>query len=109
LLQRTRQEIGEIFSDVDILLTPTLPICSPRISDLLGDISKLRPAEILLLRNTRPVNRWGLPAISLPCGFTSEGLPIGLQIVGRPGGDREVLRAAYAFERSDYDQKNLNH
>jgi aspartyl-tRNA(Asn)/glutamyl-tRNA(Gln) amidotransferase subunit A len=98
-LQRTRQKIGEVFSDVDILVMPTVPISSPRISDLQADISKLRPAEILLLRNTRPVNVWGLPAISIPCGFTSQGLPIGLQIIGPPHGEGKVLRAAYALER----------
>lgn len=98
-LQRTRQKIGEIFRDVDILITPTTPASTPRVSDLLKDTSKLRPAEILLLRNTRPVNGWGLPAISIPCGFTSDGLPIGLQIIGPPGGERKVLQAACAFER----------
>jgi aspartyl-tRNA(Asn)/glutamyl-tRNA(Gln) amidotransferase subunit A len=98
-LQHTRRNIGQMFSDVDVLVTPTVPICSPLISDLMGDISNLRPAEILLLRNTRPVNVWGLPAISIPCGFTSQDLPIGLQIIGPPGGERKVLQAAYAFER----------
>ena len=100
LLQRTRQKIGQMFSRVDILVTPTIPICSPRISDLLADISRLRPAEMLLLRNTRPVNGWGLPAISVPCGFTSQGMPIGVQIIGPPGGDIKVLRAAYALEQN---------
>jgi aspartyl-tRNA(Asn)/glutamyl-tRNA(Gln) amidotransferase subunit A len=99
-LRLTRQKIGEMFNDVDILVTPTIPIPTPRISDLLEDISKLRPAEILLLRNTRPVNVWGLPAVSIPCGFTSQGLPIGLQIMGPPLGEQKVLRAAYAFEQS---------
>ncbi|HEX3738462.1 MAG TPA: amidase [Terriglobales bacterium] len=97
-LRRIRQTIGEIFREVNVLITPTIPSLTPRISDLLEDISLLRPAEIILLRNTRPVNVWGLPAISVPCGFDSRGLPIGLQIIGRPGGDREVLRAAYGCE-----------
>ena len=96
-LRDTRQKIGEMFRDVDVLLTPTTPVPTPRIAELLKDMSKLRPAEILLLRNTRPVNAWGLPAISVPCGFTSEGLPIGLQIIGPPHGEKKVLRAAYAL------------
>jgi aspartyl-tRNA(Asn)/glutamyl-tRNA(Gln) amidotransferase subunit A len=98
-LQRARQEIAKTFRDVDVLLTPTTPVPAPRISDLLKDISLLRPAEIRLLRNTRPVNVWGLPAISVPCGFTSEGLPIGLQIIGPPNGEKKVLQAAYAYEQ----------
>jgi len=98
-LRRIREKISGTFTGVDILVTPTVPISPPRISDLLADISKLRPAEILLLRNTRPVNVWGLPAISVPCGFTSQGLPVGLQIIGPPRGEHKVLRAAYAFEQ----------
>ncbi|MCU1272079.1 MAG: enantiomer-selective amidase [Acidobacteriaceae bacterium] len=98
-LQLARQEITKTFRDVDVLVTPTTPVPSPRISDLLKDISLLRPAEVILLRNTRPVNVWGLPAISVPCGFTSEGLPIGLQIIGPPNGEPKVLRAAFAYEQ----------
>jgi aspartyl-tRNA(Asn)/glutamyl-tRNA(Gln) amidotransferase subunit A len=99
-LQRARQEIAKIFRDVDVLLTPTTPVPAPQISELLRDFSLLRPAEIRLLRNTRPVNVWGLPAISVPCGTTSQGLPIGLQIIGSPKGEAKVLRAAYAYEQS---------
>jgi aspartyl-tRNA(Asn)/glutamyl-tRNA(Gln) amidotransferase subunit A len=98
-LKRARQKIGEAFRDVDLLVTPAVPASTPRISDLLKDISLLRPAEIRLLRNTRPVNVWGLPAISVLCGFNSQGLPIGLQIIGPPNGERKVLRAAYAYEQ----------
>jgi aspartyl-tRNA(Asn)/glutamyl-tRNA(Gln) amidotransferase subunit A len=53
---------------------------------------------MVLLRNTRPMNVWGLPAISVPCGTTSAGLPIGLQIAAAPGNDAKVLRIAHAFE-----------
>ena len=66
----------------------------------MGDTAALRPSELLLLRNTRPVNVWGLPAISVPCGFTSAGLPIGLQISGPPGGDAAVLQVAHAYEQA---------
>jgi aspartyl-tRNA(Asn)/glutamyl-tRNA(Gln) amidotransferase subunit A len=98
-LRATRQKIGEMFSDVDLLVTPTMPVLTPRIAELSNDVSKLRPTEILLLRNTRPVNAWGLPAISIPCGTDSRGLPIGLQIIGPPRGEQKVLRAAYTFEQ----------
>lgn len=99
-LQKTRDQAAKMFRDVDLLLTPTTPAPAPRISDLLTDISRLRPAEMVLLRNTRPVNVWGLPAVSVPCGFTAQGLPIGLQIIGPPNGEEKVLRAAYAHEQS---------
>jgi aspartyl-tRNA(Asn)/glutamyl-tRNA(Gln) amidotransferase subunit A len=51
-----------------------------------------------LLRNTRPFNVWGLPAISVPCGFTQNGLPIGLQIAGPHWREDLVLRLAHAYE-----------
>jgi len=98
-LQQVRREIASKFGEVDVLVMPTTPIPAPRIADLIENPSLLRPTELVLLRNTRPVNVWGLPAISVPCGFTERGLPIGLQIVGPPGGEAKVLRAAHAYEQ----------
>jgi len=54
----------------------------------------------LLTRFTAPFNLTGLPALSLPCGFSSDGLPIGLQIVGRPWAEAAVLRAGQAYEQA---------
>jgi aspartyl-tRNA(Asn)/glutamyl-tRNA(Gln) amidotransferase subunit A len=93
-----RRRIREIFSEVDLLVTPTTPIPAPAIADLKKDPTALRPAEITLLRNTRPFNVWGLPAISVPCGFTKSGMPIGLQIAGAPWREDLVLRLAGAYE-----------
>ncbi|HZR65203.1 MAG TPA: amidase [Terriglobales bacterium] len=98
-LEAARRDIGNLFRDVGVLVMPTTPVPAPRISDLLRDISKLRPAEVLLLRNTRPINVWGLPAISIPCGVTSQRLPIGLQIVGLPKGEEVILRTARTLEQ----------
>ena len=97
-LLKIRRQIREQPPEVDVLVTPTTPVLAPRISDLTKDISQLRPAELVLLRNTRPMNVWGLPAISVPCGTTSSGLPIGLQIAAAPGNDAKVLRVAHALE-----------
>lgn len=99
-LEKIRQGIVNHIAEVDILLTPTTPVPAPPIPDLTKDISQLRPAEILLLRNTRPINVWGLPAISVPCGLTSAGLPIGLQIIAGRGQDAKLLTAACACERT---------
>jgi aspartyl-tRNA(Asn)/glutamyl-tRNA(Gln) amidotransferase subunit A len=98
-LQKQRREIAQKFQDIDVFLTPTTPIPAPPISALLKDRALLRPAELILLRNTRPVNVWGLPAISVPCGFTSKGLPIGLQIVGAASEEGKVLQVAHAYEK----------
>ncbi len=98
-LQKQRREIAQKFQGVDVFVTPTTPIPAPPISALLKDRALLRPAELLLLHNTRPVNVWGLPAISVPCGFSSRGLPIGLQIVGAPSEEGRVLQIAHAYEK----------
>jgi len=98
-LAHQREEIATIFENIDLLVTPTTPIPAPRLSELAANPDLLRPAELLLLRNTRPVNVWGLPAISVPCGVTSAGLPIGLQIIGPSLRDDAVLQFAFAFEQ----------
>src|SRR5271166_4967854 len=97
-LERERRRAHDFFADVDLLVTPTTPIPAPAIADLRKDAEALRPAELVLLRNTRPFNVWGLPAISVPCGFTKGGLPIGLQIAGPRWREDLVLRLAHAYE-----------
>lgn len=105
-LQKIRRDTSQVFNTVDVLVTPTTPIPAPAISELETNPTLLRPREIILLRNTRPVNVWGLPAISIPCGFTSSGLPIGMQIVGPHWGEALVLQLAHAFEQAtDWHQR----
>ena len=99
-LERVRRSIRSIFAEVDVLVTPTTPIPAPTIAELKSSPDALRPAELRLLRNTRPFNVWGLPAISVPCGFTQTGLPIGLQIAGPHWREDMVLQLAYAYEQA---------
>ncbi len=99
-LDQERRQARDIFADVDLLVTPTMPIPAPAIADLKKDPAALRPVELALLRNTRPFNVWGLPAISVPCGFTKSGLPIGLQIAGPHWREDLVLRVASAYEQA---------
>jgi aspartyl-tRNA(Asn)/glutamyl-tRNA(Gln) amidotransferase subunit A len=99
-LKHARREITAIFANVDVLITPTMPMPAPAIADLKSNPEALRPAELRLLRNTRPFNVWGLPAISVPCGFTQTGLPIGLQIAGPHWREDSVLRLAHAYEQA---------
>lgn len=96
----SRRAIQAVFRDVDLLVTPTTPIPTPALAELKENPDLLRPREITMLRNTRPVNVWGLPAISVPCGFTSAGSPIGLQIVGPPWREDLVLQLAFAYEQA---------
>jgi Asp-tRNA(Asn)/Glu-tRNA(Gln) amidotransferase A subunit family amidase len=99
-LKEARRNIQHIFADVDVLVTPTTPMAAPSIAELMATPDALRPAELRLLRNTRPFNVWGLPAISVPCGFTQGGLPIGLQIAGPHWREDVVLQLAYAYEQA---------
>jgi aspartyl-tRNA(Asn)/glutamyl-tRNA(Gln) amidotransferase subunit A len=99
-LEVARRNIRDVFADVDLLVTPTTPLPAPTIAELRANAESLRPAELKLLRNTRPFNVWGLPAISVPCGFTQGGLPIGLQIAGPHWREDLVLRLAYAYEQA---------
>src|SRR6201997_114263 len=99
-LKWARRSIRKVFCDVDLLVTPTTPMPAPSIADLKANADALRPAELKLLRNTRPFNVWGLPTISLPCGFTQAGLPIGLQISAPHWREDLVLRLAYAYEQA---------
>jgi aspartyl-tRNA(Asn)/glutamyl-tRNA(Gln) amidotransferase subunit A len=99
-LQASRDAIRKIFDEVDVLLTPTVPIPPPVIADLLKRPEDLRPQELIMLRNTRPFNVWGIPAISVPCGFTRDGLPIGVQLAAAPWREDLLLQAAHAYEQA---------
>jgi aspartyl-tRNA(Asn)/glutamyl-tRNA(Gln) amidotransferase subunit A len=84
------------FRQYDALLLPSTPITALPIDDIENSASQA-PA---LTRFTAPFNLTGLPALSLPCGFTKEGLPIGLQIVSGPWEEAKVLRAGHTFEQA---------
>jgi Asp-tRNA(Asn)/Glu-tRNA(Gln) amidotransferase A subunit family amidase len=97
---QVKRDLSQLFFEVDILVVPTVPIATPLIADLHpGEQGNLRQTELATLRNTRPFNLYGLPAVSVPCGFTDGGLPVGLQIAGPPWGEAVVLRLAHAYEQ----------
>jgi aspartyl-tRNA(Asn)/glutamyl-tRNA(Gln) amidotransferase subunit A len=87
-----RRRIGDAFSSVDLLITPTMPRAAETFAE-----SKNFDANGI--RNTSPFDSFGLPTISVPCGFTSSGLPIGLQIAGAPWAESTVLALAHVYER----------
>jgi aspartyl-tRNA(Asn)/glutamyl-tRNA(Gln) amidotransferase subunit A len=87
-----RRDVKKVFLSVDLLITPTMPTPPVTIEQ-----SATQPATT---RNTAPFDVFGLPAISLPCGFTSAGLPIGLQISGAPFAETTVLALAHAYEQA---------
>ncbi len=99
LARRTQTEMKKrfesFFESYDLLLTPTTPIAAPTVEghDAVEQAGRLT-------RFTAPFNLAGLPAISVPCGFTQSGLPIGLQIVSRAWAESKVLNAGYAYEQA---------
>lgn len=100
--QLLRQELLALLQDVDVLVLPTAPAGAPKIPEAPGVKSQedahSRMAGVRSF--TGPFNLAGVPAISVPCGFTSDDLPISLQIVGRPFEDATVMRVAHAYEQA---------
>jgi aspartyl-tRNA(Asn)/glutamyl-tRNA(Gln) amidotransferase subunit A len=108
LARRTQAEVRKrcehFFETYDLLILPTTPITAPPIEGL----DALEQAA-RLTRFTAPFNLTGLPALSVPCGFTGNGLPIGLQIISRAWADARVLNAGYAYEQStDWHKRRPN-
>jgi aspartyl-tRNA(Asn)/glutamyl-tRNA(Gln) amidotransferase subunit A len=88
-------------SGVDALVVPTTPIAAPRVDEETTRIGEtVHPTRALLLHHNRPANLAGVPAISIPCGFTPDGLPVGLQLIGAVAEEHALLRIAHAFECS---------
>jgi aspartyl-tRNA(Asn)/glutamyl-tRNA(Gln) amidotransferase subunit A len=94
-LKLARKAIARVFETVDLLITPTLAQLPIRIEE-----ARDSPFDDTLIRNTRSFNAYGIPSISVPCGFSREGLPIGLQISGPGLGESDVLALAHAYEQA---------
>lgn len=89
-----RHQFNQFFNDHDLLLTPTTPIPAP----IRGSADAVERAR-LLTRFTAPFNLTGLPAISVPCGWSSENMPIGLQIVSKPWAEAKIILAGALYEQ----------
>jgi aspartyl-tRNA(Asn)/glutamyl-tRNA(Gln) amidotransferase subunit A len=90
-----------VIEEVDLLALPTCPIGAPPIGADLVEVGGVEMQTFFAMSlRTAPFNAAGLPALSVPCGFTSDGLPIGLQLVGRPFDEPTVLRAGHAYEQA---------
>jgi aspartyl-tRNA(Asn)/glutamyl-tRNA(Gln) amidotransferase subunit A len=98
-IERARRDIGTVFERVDLLVMPTVKIQPRTIEEAIkrSESEKPLPPE---LGNTGAFNGLGLPAISVPCGITKAGLPVGLQIVGAHFAEGRVLALAHAYERA---------
>jgi aspartyl-tRNA(Asn)/glutamyl-tRNA(Gln) amidotransferase subunit A len=90
-MDRLRADSKALFQEADLLISPAAPIPAFPLG---------KPAGLIALCNAAPWNLYGLPSISVPCGFTKAGLPVGLQITGPHGEDRLVLALAHAYQQS---------
>jgi aspartyl-tRNA(Asn)/glutamyl-tRNA(Gln) amidotransferase subunit A len=94
-----RQDFAQALRQVDVMAAPTVPVAAPRAGE--SAVTIKGQSELILgalIRLNRPSNHTGLPAVSVPCGFTAGGLPIGLQLIGRAFDEATVLRVAHVYE-----------
>lgn len=94
-----KRDFDRAFEKVDLLVAPTSPTTAFRIGEKIDDPLQMYLSDVY----TVPINLAGVPAISVPCGNDSSGMPIGLQIIGPHFGEEQILRAAYAFEEATPD------
>jgi aspartyl-tRNA(Asn)/glutamyl-tRNA(Gln) amidotransferase subunit A len=100
--KRLLAEFDAAFREVDAIVAPALPVPAPLQGAESVEIDGARiGARAAIVGHSRPANFTGLPAISVPCGFTREGLPIGLQFIGRAFDETTLLRIAHSYERAN--------
>ena len=98
-----KEDYDKAFGQVDVIVTPTAPTPAYKIGEMSNDPLKMYLQDIY----TVPLNLAGLPGISLPCGYSGQKLPIGLQIIGKPLDEATVLRTAYTYEQSQSFHKEM--
>lgn len=103
--------LRSIMQRIDAFVLPTLPIPAVRAEEIGQDIEidgVVESATTAFLRLTMPFNLSGLPAVTFPCGFSSQGLPLGLQVAGKPFGEATVLRIAHAYQQlTDWHRREI--
>jgi aspartyl-tRNA(Asn)/glutamyl-tRNA(Gln) amidotransferase subunit A len=100
--KRLLAEFDAVFQYVDAIIAPTVPVPAPLIgADTLQIDGEQIGARQAIVGHCRPANFTGLPAISVPCGFTRDGLPVGLQLIGRAFDETTLLRIAFSYERAN--------
>lgn len=103
---RVKKEFDEALEKVDVIVAPTTPATAPRIGEKMLKIGdKEETSRSALIRMNRPANFTGLPAVSIPCGWTNNGLPVGLQLIGRRFGEEKLLGIARLFEMAEPEMR----
>ena len=95
-------DFDRILRDFDCILSPVAPTTAYKIGEKAADPLQMYLGDVY----TVPVNIAGVPALALPCGADSQGLPIGMQLIGRPFGEGDLYRAGQAFEQDREGEKS---
>ena len=98
-----QQDYMEAFKKVDVIMAPTAPTPAYKIGEMISNPLQMYLQDVC----TVPLNLAGLPGISIPCGYSSNNLPIGLQIIGKPLDEATLTRAAYTYEQSQNFHKEM--
>lgn len=106
-LETVRRKVDDAFRDFDLVVLPTQRILPPTLNELIGRVNDAKTANPRVTSNCTPFNILGLPAISIPCGFSKGGLPIGLMIAGPHFSEGKVLALAKAYEQATAWHKQL--
>jgi aspartyl-tRNA(Asn)/glutamyl-tRNA(Gln) amidotransferase subunit A len=95
-----RSELLEAFRHVDVFVCPSLPFAATRLGETTVEIVPGQPEDMLsaIMQFTGVASLTGLPSLNVPCGFDPDGLPIGMQLIGRPFAEATLLRAGHAFQ-----------
>jgi Asp-tRNA(Asn)/Glu-tRNA(Gln) amidotransferase A subunit family amidase len=97
-LEQLRRSMLDVFASIDLLVTPTTSEPAPKASPYPTSIEEALALDALLLRNTRPFNMYGIPTISMPCGMSSSGLPIGMQIAAADWQEQQLLALGRQYQ-----------
>ena len=91
--------VPRAFAEADVLFTPVLPIEVPKLAATeVGTPADVQRVIVALTRCTRNINYLGLPALSVPCGFSANGMPVGFQLIGRPFAEATLFRVGHAYQ-----------
>jgi aspartyl-tRNA(Asn)/glutamyl-tRNA(Gln) amidotransferase subunit A len=91
-----KQDFDHVFKELDCILTPTSPSAAFKIGEKVEDPLKMYLSDMY----TISANLAGIPAISIPCGFTKKGMPVGLQILAKPFDEEMIFKVAHAYEQA---------
>jgi len=99
-VETLRRTVDDSFTDFDLVVLPTQRILPPTLTELVDRAHETKPSNPRVTSNCQPFNLMGLPAISIPCGFSKSGLPIGLMIAGPRFSEGKILALAHAYEQA---------